>query len=217
MLGKTSFIMLALMGTLTIPAVNLVAVDEVVKEKGPQLLEVKEKAFSLEVPNDWLKDKVREGLDLFVYAPVPASDKIALTNMGVVAGKVNKELSLSNFYKANVENLPVAFDNYVEISKGTGGIPNIPTNWIIFKRKLSTEAGEITLEELQYYLIAGNFGYVITFSATPNEFVENRGIFEKIIQTFKVLEPSEQSLDILQVMPGSSSGAAAPATAEPPK
>lgn len=221
MLNKISFALLALSGTLAIPAANLVAADEVVKEKGPLLLEVKEKAFSIEVPHDWMKDKVREGLDLFVYAPVPASDKIALTNMGVVAGKVNKELSLSNFYKANVDNLPVAFENFTEISKGTGGIPKIPTNWIIFKRKLSTEAGVITLQELQYYLIAGNYGYVITFSATPDEFITNRGIFEQIIQSFKVMEPSEPALDIIQVMPGSSSTPAAPtpppAAAEPPK
>ncbi len=120
-----------------------------------------------------------------MYAPVPASDSVALTNLGVVVGKVSKYLSLENFYKANVDNLPKAFDDYVEISRGTGGVPNIPSHWILFTRTLKTNAGEIKLEELQYYLIVGEYGYVITFSATPDEYIANRVFLRKLLTPSK--------------------------------
>lgn len=181
---------------------GIYAQETPIKDNTPVLVEIKEKAFSIEIPGDWKKDKSREGIDFFAYAPVPASDQIALTNMGIVAGKVNKNLSLANFFKANVDNLPNALNNYEEISRGTGGIPNVTANWIIYKRTLSTEAGDVALEEIQYYLIAGEYGYVITFSATPNEFVANRGVFEKTVQTFKVLRTGEPSLENIRIFPG---------------
>lgn len=175
------------LGALTGLPLAVSAAEEATKQQGSQLIEVKEKNFSLEVPSDWVKDKPREGLDLFIYAPVPAGEKVALTNIGVVAGKVSRDLSLANFYKVNVDNLPKAFENFNEIASGTGGIPKESTNWIHFTRTLKTEAGEISLDELQYYLIAGEYGYVITFSATPNEYLQNRGIFERVVGTFKIL------------------------------
>ncbi len=189
MLRKLMSCSLLLLGAVSSTPFSASAAEEAPKSKQEnQLIEVKEKNFSLEVPPDWVKDKSREGLDLFIYAPVPASDKVALTNVGVVAGKVSRDLSLANFYKVNVENLPKAFENFVEISSGTGGIPKESSSWIHFTRTLKTEAGEISLDELQYYLIAGEYGYVITFSATPNEYLVNRGLFERIIASFKVLE-----------------------------
>lgn len=202
MLRKLMLASISLLAVLTVYPAPVQAADETAKPQGPQLIEVKEKNFSIEVPQDWVKDKTREGLDLFVYAPVPASDKIALTNLGVVAGKVSKELNLANFYKVNVDNLPKAFDNFEEISSGTGGISKETTNWIRFKRTLKTEAGEISLNELQYYLIAGDYGYVITFSATPNEYLVNRGVFEQIISSFKILEtPTILPQEIFRTLP----------------
>ncbi len=177
-----------------------ISAQGIIGEKGPTVLVIQDKGFSIEIPQDWLKDKTREGLDLFVYAPVLATERIALTNVGVVAGKVSKDLTLANFYKVNIENLPKAFDDFQEITSGTGGVPDLKTNWIVFKRKLKTENAEIQLQELQYYIIANEYGYVITFSATPEEYTEHRGIFEKIISSFKVIKdaPPADGSELIQ-------------------
>lgn len=218
MLRKLVLASVALLGPVTVFSTPALFAQEAVKDQSPVLLEVKDKNFSVEVPFDWVKDKSREGLDLFVYAPVAATDKIALTNVSVVAGKVNKDLTLANFYKANVDNLPKAFDDFAEVTNGTGGIPNEKTNWVMFNRKLRTEAGEITLTELQYYLIVGEYGYVITFSATPNEFVINRGKFERIITSFKILQPPVTlPVEIFRTLPVESSAPATPATPATPE
>lgn len=188
------------------------AAQKVVQEENPNLIVVKEKGFSIEIPKDWLKDKTREGLDLFVYAPVPATERIALANVGVVAGKVGKDLTLSNFYKVNVENLPKSFDSFVELSSGTGGVPEIKSSWITFTRKLKTENGEVELQELQYYMIANDMGYVVTFSATPDEYTQHRGVFEKIISTFKAIKETAPAEPAPEAAPEEAKTEAVPAT-----
>lgn len=164
----------------------------------PVRVEVKEKHFSMEIPSNWVRDKVPEGVDFFAAAPL-GEENTGVANLSVIAGKVGRKTQLEDFFKANVKNLENVMKEFKEISRGTGGVPNQQTDWIVFSHKVSGNNGDLELYELQYYLIVGEYGYVVTFSATPNEYVALRGRFEEIISSFEASE--EPTLPSIQLAP----------------
>lgn len=175
-------------------------VKEEVKDPTPVRVEIKEKNFSIEIPGDWARDKVPQGIDLFASAPVTSGEEEpGLANVSIVAGKVGRKTLLEDFFKANVQNLSNVMKDFKEISRGTGGIPKQQAEWIVFSHKVSGNTGEIELYELQYYLIVGEYGYVVTFSATPSEYVALRGRFEQIISSLEAAE--EPTLPSIHLAP----------------
>jgi hypothetical protein len=178
------------LGLMLISSIALIAAEAALATEKATPIELGETyinndtGYSISYPKDWQKKEVPR-LDLTLIAPKePHAEMHA--SMNVISEKVGPTVTLDEFYKESLKQLQSELkDVHVEKS-GDRMFDKTPGKWTVYTHTM----GEIKLRVAQYFTIANDIIYLITFSSIDKDYDDYEAEFEAIINSFK-LAPSE--------------------------
>lgn len=139
-----------------------------------------EKGYSIDYPIEWKKNDVPQ-LDLVLLAP-SEKDERAHASMNIVSEKVGPEINLERFYNESANNLSSALKDVKVDKSGTASLNGTQSKWIQYTHVMQG----VTFKVLQYFVVANDTIYLLTFSAAEPDFDKYRAEFEQIVNTFKI-------------------------------
>lgn len=139
-----------------------------------------EKGYSIEYPADWKKNDVPQ-LDLVLLAP-NEKDSRTHASMNIVSEKVGPEISLERFYTESANNLSSALKDVKVGKSGTASLNGTPSKWIQYTHVMQG----VSFEVLQYFVVADETIYLLTFSSSDEDFEKYRSDFVHMANTFKI-------------------------------
>jgi hypothetical protein len=140
-----------------------------------------EKGYSIEYPSDWKKNDVPQ-LDLVLFAPTKEAGEMPHASVNIVSEKVGKGIHLEQFYSESVSNLSTALKEVQVEKSGTAELNGITGKWIQYTHVMQG----VKFKVLQYFVVADETIFLITFSSSADDFEQYRPDFEKIANSFKV-------------------------------
>lgn len=129
--------------------------------------------FSILLPESWEQYENIEGVVI-----AASSDK---ADINIVVKNIPSHVGLDEFFNVNLSKLQQLLPNIRLLARGNSVISNHKAKWI--KYSLLTEKGD--LEIIAYMLLISEKAYVITCSASPNDFLQFKLLFEEIAKSFK--------------------------------
>jgi hypothetical protein len=136
--------------------------------------------YSVEYPSNWQKNDVPQ-LDLVLLAP-SENDARAHASMNIVSEKVGPEINLDRFYNESANNLSSALKEVKVEKSGSSTLNGVQSKWIQYTHVMQG----IKFRVLQYFIVANDAIYLMTFSASEEDFDKYRSEFEHIASTFKI-------------------------------
>ncbi len=162
--------------------------------------------YSLEYPSDWKKNDVPQ-LDLVLFAPYKEKDDKPLASMNVISEKVGNGINLEQFYSQSATNLSTALKEVNVEKTGTTMLNGTPSKWMQYTHVMQG----VKFTVIQYFIVSNETIYLITFSASKDEFEQYRPDFERIANSFKLQVQAPQPIPA----PGINPEIAPPAEAYP--
>lgn len=143
-----------------------------------------EKGYTIEYPLDWKKSDIPQ-LDIVLFAPSRGNDQKAHASMNIVSEKVGKGISLDQFYSESAANLTSALKDVQVEKNGSAQLNSTTSKWMLYTHIMQG----VKFRVLQYYIVANETIYLITFSTTATDFDGYRQDFENIVNSFKIVAP----------------------------
>ena len=147
-----------------------------------------EKHYSIDYPSDWVKSDVPQ-LDLVLFAPSKEDDGKPHASMNVVSEKVGKGITLDQFYSESATNLTSALKEVQVEKSGDSQLNGVTSKWMQYTHMMQG----VKFRVLQYFVVAQETIFLITFSVSADEFDHYRADFEKIAKSFKILNQNAVS------------------------
>lgn len=137
--------------------------------------------YTIEIPDDWKQmggGPIEEGIELDVIALSPLADEKDQfrDNMNIVVGELDEELDLDEWFEQNSKELGEVVDH------GNTKISGVDSKWVIFKGEID----DIPLLQKQYYFVHDGKFYVITFTATSDDYQRFEKTFDDIAFSLKL-------------------------------
>jgi len=140
-----------------------------------------EKGFSLDYPSNWKKSDIPQ-LDFILFAPSTQANGFPHASMNVVSEKVGSEVTLEQFYKESADNLQKALKEVSVQKNGSIDLNGVPAKWLLYTHNMQG----VTFRVIQYFAVANESIYLITFSAANDAFDSYLPAFEEILHSFKL-------------------------------
>lgn len=141
----------------------------------------KEKQYSINYPSDWQRKEV-PSIDFVLFAPPKGNDAQVHASMNIIAEKVSPPVTLTQFYTESINNITTELKDVKIDSSGEISLNGTTSKWVVYSHKMQ----DIDFKVLQYFAVANDKVYLLTFSALANDFASYKPEFEKIAETFKV-------------------------------
>lgn len=140
--------------------------------------------FRLEIPEDWT---IGEGfsnqkLDFVVIALSPEDRKedAFIENMNVLVEDLGKPVTLEQYFMWNLVGLMQELPSFHVHEKGNVMVDGVKMAVVVYSWDLEKEK----TATYQFIFVKDDKGYVITFSAEPEQFDEYRPTFDTIARSF---------------------------------
>lgn len=189
-----TFYKIALVFSLACSAFGLRA-DENAQPKATTRLEIytnTEKGYSLEYPSDWKKSDVPQ-LDLVLFAPSKENNENPHASANIVSEKVGGSITLEQFYSESAANLKSALKDVQVEKSGSSALSGVPSKWVLYTHVLQG----VKFRVMQYFVVAEETIFLITFSSSAQDFDYYRPDFERIANSFKITPPAELKSSIV--------------------
>lgn len=142
-----------------------------------------EKNYSIEYPTDWKKNDVPR-LDLVLFAPSKGPDANSHASMNIVSEKVGPGITLEQFYSESASNLTTALKDVQVEKTGNSQLNGVPTKWLLYTHVMQN----IKFRVMQYFMVAQETVFLLTFSAVAENFDSYKPEFEAIANSFKLVK-----------------------------
>jgi hypothetical protein len=142
-----------------------------------------EKGFALDYPANWKKSDIPQ-LDFILFAPSTQANGFPHASMNIVSEKVGAEVTLEQFYKESADNLQKALKDVNVEKSGSSNLSGVPVKWLLYTHNMQG----VTFRVIQYFVVANESIYLITFSAANDAFDSYLPAFEEILRSFKLQE-----------------------------
>jgi hypothetical protein len=140
-----------------------------------------ERHYSLQYPSEWKRTDVPQ-IDLVLFSPNKMKDGKP-ASMNIFSEKVGEGISLDQFYTESAANLTSALKEVHVEKSGNVQINGINSKWIQYTHAMK----DITFRVLQYFIVANDTLFLLTFSSAADDFEHYRNDFENIANSFKIL------------------------------
>jgi hypothetical protein len=137
--------------------------------------------YSIEYPSNWVKKDVPK-LDLVLFAPPKNEASRSHASMNIVSETVGAGVTLDQFYNESLANLRTQLKDVNIENSGTRDLNGIPTKWVLYTHVMQ----DIKFRVLQFFIVAEENIYLMTFSAVDEDFENYRSEFDKIASTFRL-------------------------------
>lgn len=173
----------ALFVTTSLPVSSAITVNPPPKSAITELkYENAEKNYSIEHPAEWTKKDMPK-LDLVLFSPAKGAAKEPEASMNVVSEKIESSVNLDQFYTESINNLTKTLKDVKIKKNGDTSLNGVASKWVVYTHALQGN----TFEVLQYFIVAQDMIYLITFSSKEANFEHFRPVFEKAASSFKLL------------------------------
>lgn len=137
-------------------------------------------------PSNWqLDDKFYSKNNIvLINNEVTKKGDITFDKMSISFDKLSSINTLENYSKAQIKNLSHNLFKFKLIDKTNANLSSHPANRILYSHEINNKKFQI----LQEWTIVNNTVYVISFGTTPFKYLNNLEIFNKIIDSFVILE-----------------------------
>lgn len=122
-----------------------------------------EKGYTLSYPSSWKKTDVPR-LDLVLFAPPKGNDANSHASMNIVSENVGQGITLEQFYSESAANLTSALKDVQVEKSGSSSLGGTTTKWILYTHIMQN----IKFRVLQYFLVANDTVFLLTFSAVAD-------------------------------------------------
>lgn len=143
-----------------------------------------EKHYSIQYPSNWKRNDVPK-LDFVLFAPQLGEETNTYASMNIVSEKVGPGITLNQFYTESVANLSSALKDVTVDKNGDTLINNIPAKWVLYSHVMQN----IKLQVLQYFIVANETVYLLTFSSSADSFQDYQTSFENIADSLHITKP----------------------------
>lgn len=166
------------------------------KEEAPQKEELKtyvnkEKKYEVQYPKSWQTRAASDQFDLVLVAPPKPSEKQISATMNLLSEHVGSALTLDQFFNENIPNVMTELKEAKIEDSGTQSLNGVTSKWALYTHRMN----DLDLKVLQYFIIANERAYLITFSTINDEFPLYKNEFDDIAASFRLLKsPPSASL-----------------------
>lgn len=142
-----------------------------------------EKHYSIEHPAHW-ESKEMAKLDLVLFAPGKDGSSDPVASMNIVSEKVDETVTLDQFYNESLTNLKTALKDVNIVKSGDKSLNGTPSKWIAYTHEMQG----VKFAVLQYFIVANDMVYLITFSSPENLYESFSADFEKVAESFNATQ-----------------------------
>jgi hypothetical protein len=142
-----------------------------------------EKHYEIEYPKQWQR-KEAPRFDLILFITAKNTQNEIHATMNILSEYVGPSVTLDRFYSESLANLVAELKDTKVESSGERTLHDVPSKWVIYTHTLHG----LKLRVLQYFIVANDYIYLMTFSALADEFSEYLPDFEKIAASFRMLK-----------------------------
>jgi hypothetical protein len=121
-----------------------------------------------------------------LFAFDPAVHERFATNVNVVAVGLPANATLEQFIRVNENQIKTFGGRASGVESKPARLPAGPARRLAYRLRLTTEGRERTVATLQYLLIGGGNGYVVTFSTLPELSDRYAPTFERTVRSLRL-------------------------------
>lgn len=163
---------------------SLFAIEKAqVRSVTPKQFTDKEKGFSITFPKFWQINENVKGAAVMGFSPKENEADTFLENVNVVASQANLEgYDAQKYFQVNYAPL-AELEGFKEVERGETTLEGKKAIWVIFTH----QTGNLDAKAIQYYLVRGSRGYVITGTGLSTTFEKYKPQFDQVARSFKSL------------------------------
>jgi hypothetical protein len=159
----------------------LIALFSSCSEKDPDRYYNDKDDFSIKFPKEWENKEGFMGTAVISLSLKEGNADQFRENVNVVVEQLPREMSLDEYVDASIPNLAKVITDFRENEKGITTINDHDARWLVYSGRM----GMINLKCIQYYMVDGKRGYVITCSATSESYDNYRRTFDDVATSFE--------------------------------
>ena len=141
----------------------------------------RDKGYSIKFPADWRRREAMMGTVVIAMAPLSRSTAKFCPNVSIVPEELTDKLSPTEYINNGLKMVRTITNDFRERERIKLTIDRREATGIVYTCRL----GQLRLMYLQYFLVNGHRGYVITCTSEPDQFPKYRKQFEQIAQSFR--------------------------------
>ena len=116
----------------------------------------------------------------------PKVEKEFATNVNVIAVPLPNGTTLEEFVEANRADLAGLESIQGDVDSEPVELPAGPGERMQYRLGITTEGEQLTVSTTQYYVVAGDRGYIVTFSTLPELLSRHEPEFERIAESLRL-------------------------------
>jgi hypothetical protein len=145
----------------------------------------KTRNYEINYPAQWEK-KQAPGLDVILFAPMKRGALHSDATMNIISEKIGTEVSLEQLYSESLKNLTTELkETHIEAS-GEVLLNKTPSKWVRYTHLMN--GAKFTV--LQYFILAQETIYLMTFSSPTDLYQKYQSDFENIASSFHITSAS---------------------------
>ena len=137
--------------------------------------------FTIIAPTTWEKKEGFMGSTVLFLEPQAEPSDTFRENVNVVVEKLPSGMGLDGYVKASNDNMAKLMTDYSEISSARVKLGGNDAQRIVYQHRM----GVYNLKVLIYLVVQGGRGYVLTCSATVDQYDSHEPTFEDTCKTFQ--------------------------------
>lgn len=142
-----------------------------------------EKDYKITLPENWQVQRGFMGLDVFAAAPFENKEVGSRANISVISTEGDQELTLDQYFNLNIENLKSKLSDFKQIESGKAMLSGTEARKLVYSHQMNG----LDIKVIQYFILKGKKGYVITCAASADVFPKYADTFERSVRTFQLL------------------------------
>ena len=137
--------------------------------------------FTITAPTSWEKAEGKMGMTVVFVEPLAGASDTFRENVNVVVEKLPAGMGLDGYVKACNEALAKMMTNFKEVSSARVKLGENDAQRNVYQHKM----GVYDLKVLGYFVVHGGWAYILTCTATVDEYDNHEPAFEDICKTFQ--------------------------------
>lgn len=140
------------------------------------------KGISIALPAGWEKKEGYQEASLVGLSPLSGSGDTFRENLNLIVVDLPQPMALATYFDLNITGIKSGLKDYTEYAKGPAVLGGKEARYVVYGHAMR----DVTLKVLQYYVVHGNRGYVLTYTAPLAEFDAYRLLFEQNAATLEI-------------------------------
>jgi hypothetical protein len=137
--------------------------------------------FTITAPTSWEKAEGKMGMTVVFLESLAGASDTFRENVNVVVETLPAGMGLDGYVKASNEALAKMMTNFKEVSSARVKLGDNDAQRNVWQHKM----GVYNLKVLQYVVVQGGRAYILTCSATDDQYQPHEPVFEDICKTFQ--------------------------------